>query len=79
MKTRNIIKVCQGPGCKAWGAEVLYDRLKAQSEATMDKAKICFSKCRNRCGGGATVEYVARQAFVKIKTSSEQTPTLLCI
>jgi len=78
MKSKNIIKVCQGPGCRAWGAQSLIQRIKAMSEGTQEKPKICSSSCMNRCGGGASVEVVSRQAFVKIKNSPELLESMLC-
>ena len=82
MKSRKIIKVCQGPGCRAWGAESLYSGLKAQSEDHGEKAKICSTKCVNRCGGGTTVELMSngvKEAFVKVRNSTESLPSLLCM
>lgn len=82
MKSRKIIKVCQGPGCRAWGAEGLYSGLKAQSEETGDKPKVCSTKCMNRCGGGTTVELVSsgvQEAFVKVRNATESLPSLLCM
>ncbi len=78
MKSRNIIKVCQGPGCRAWGSTSLMQRIKAWSKATQDKPKVCSATCMNRCGGGASVEVVARHSFVKIKNSPEQLQSMLC-
>jgi NADH:ubiquinone oxidoreductase subunit E len=77
-ESKNIIKVCQGPGCRAWGAQGLIDRIKALIEETTEKPKVCSSSCMNRCGGGTTVEVVSRQTFVKIKNSPEQLQSMLC-
>ena len=77
-KSKNIIKVCQGPGCRAWGAQGLIDRIKTMIEETPEKPKVCSSSCMNRCGGGTTVEVVSRQTIVKIKNSPEQLQSMLC-
>ena len=77
-KSKNIIKVCQGPGCRAWGAQGLIDRIKILIEETPEKPKVCSSSCMNRCGGGASVEVVSRQTIVKIKNSPEQLQSMLC-
>jgi NADH:ubiquinone oxidoreductase subunit E len=78
MKSKNIIKVCQGPGCRAWGSTSLIQKIKAWSQETQDKPKVCSATCMNRCGGGASVEVVARHSFVKIKNSPEQLQSQLC-
>lgn len=78
MNSTNVIKVCQGPGCRAWGASGLMERIKTWSQETQEKPRICSTACMNRCGGGAAVEIVSRQAFVKIKNSPEQLQNLLC-
>jgi hypothetical protein len=77
-KSSNVIKVCQGPGCRAWGAQGLIRRIKALSEGVSEKPRVCSSSCMNRCGGGASVEVVSRQTFVKIKNSPEQLESMLC-
>ncbi|NIQ03105.1 MAG: hypothetical protein GWM98_24215 [Nitrospinaceae bacterium] len=82
MESRNIIKICKGPGCRAWGADGLYSGLKAQSAGAVEQPKVCSSKCMNRCGGGTTVELVSSgvaQAFVKVRNSTESLPSLLCM
>ena len=77
-ESKNIIKVCQGPGCRAWGAQGLIHRIKVLIEETTEKPKVCSSSCMNRCGGGTTVEVVSRQTIVKIKNSPEQLQSMLC-
>jgi len=78
MKSTNIIKVCQGPGCRAWGAQGLIHQIKALIEETTEKPRVCSSACMNRCGGGTSVEVVSRQTFVKIKNSPEQLQSMFC-
>ncbi len=77
-QSKNIIKVCQGPGCRAWGAQGLIQRIKDLSQGTREKPRVCSSACMNRCGGGTSVEVVSRRTFVKIKNSPEQLQSLLC-
>ena len=77
-ESKNIIKVCQGPGCRAWGAQGLIDRIKELIKEAPEKPKVCSSSCMNRCGGGAAVEVVSRQTIVKIKNSPEPLETVLC-
>ena len=79
MKSENVIKVCQGPGCRAWGAQGLMNRIKAMLDQAIEKPKVCSSSCMNRCGGGTSVEVVSQQTFVKIKNSPEQLQSVLCI
>lgn len=51
-----LIKICTGPGCKAWNSiEILEDL----PEALLDfenETKICETSCLNKCGGGATIQ-----------------------
>jgi len=78
MKSANIIKVCQGPGCRAWGSKGLIQRIKVWSEATQEKPRVCSVACMNRCGGGTSVEVVSRHSFVKIKNSPVPLQSMLC-
>jgi len=60
------IKVCQGPGCKAWGAKAVLRTLKChfkQAPETM----VGTSPCMNRCGGGAAVKLGSRKKPCKIR------------
>lgn len=78
MKSANVIKVCQGPGCRAWGAKGLIQRIRVLIKEAPEKPKVCSTACMNRCGGGTSVEVVSQRTFVKIKNSPEQLQSMLC-
>ena len=61
------IKICTGPGCRAWGAEVMAQRLRI-----MDKtSEILVVKCMNKCGGGCSVRLKDRGKVFKLRDKSE--------
>ncbi len=70
--TEFTIKVCQGPGCKAWGAEGLLKELVNRTgiKSSKNGKKVCGAPCMNRCGGGTSVLVGDDQSFMKIRESS---------
>ena len=61
------IKICTGPGCRAWGAEVMAQRLRI-----MDKtSEILVVKCMNKCGGGCSVRLKDRGKVFKLRDKDE--------
>tara|TARA_B100000686_G_scaffold304518_1_gene342204 strand:- start:585 stop:830 length:246 start_codon:yes stop_codon:yes gene_type:complete len=61
------IKVCTGPGCRAWDAEFMAKRLQL-----MDKSSEIFEvTCMNKCGGGASVRLKERGKVFKLRDTSE--------
>ena len=63
------IKICTGPGCRAWDAEVMVERLRV-----MDKTnEILVVKCMNKCGGGASVRLKDRGKIFKLREMAEVT------
>lgn len=62
------IKVCQGPGCKAWGARAVLRNLKCHFKQAPETV-VGTSGCMNRCGGGAAVKVGMRKKTCKIRES----------
>jgi len=63
----NRIKICTGPGCRAWDAEFMAKRLRV-----MDKtSEIIEVTCMDKCGGGASVRLKDRGKVFKLRDRSE--------
>ena len=63
----NRIKICTGPGCRAWDAEFMVKRLQV-----MDKtSEIIEVTCMDKCGGGASVRLKDRGKVFKLRDKSE--------
>ena len=63
----NRIKICTGPGCRAWDAEFMAKRLQV-----MDKtSEIIEVTCMDKCGGGASVRLKDRGKVFKLRDRSE--------
>ena len=63
----NRIKICTGPGCRAWDAEFMAKRLRV-----MDKtSEIIEVTCMDKCGGGASVRLKERGKVFKLRDKSE--------
>ena len=71
-KFKNI-KVCSGPGCKAWASEKIARELEGLD---MAKVKVCRVACMNKCGGGATVQVSPSNELLKMRTYEEALYTL---
>ena len=65
METR--IKICAGPGCRAWNSETMASRLKQLKGAK----EVCLVPCMNKCGGGASVRLKDRGRIIKLKETRE--------
>ena len=61
------IKICTGPGCRAWDADFMAKRLK-----TMDKKnEILTVTCMDKCGGGCSVRFKDHGKVYKLRERSE--------
>ena len=72
-KGRNI-KVCSGPGCKAWASEKIARELEGLE---MEGVKICRVACMKKCGGGATVQMTPSSEMLKMRSFEEALDTLV--
>ena len=61
------IKICTGPGCRAWGEEFMAKRLQV-----MDKTiEVLVVTCMDKCGGGCSVRLKDRGTVFKLREKSE--------
>ena len=61
------IKICTGPGCRAWDAEFMAKRLQV-----MDKtSEVLVVTCMDKCGGGCSVRLKDRGTVFKLRENSE--------
>lgn len=61
------IKICSGPGCKAWASEKIASNLEGlESEGY----RVCKVACMKRCGGGASIRVSSKQVL-KMRTPEE--------
>lgn len=62
------IKVCSGPGCKAWASEKIARELEGLEA---EGYKVCRVACMRKCGGGATVKTAFSGKLLKMRSSEE--------
>jgi len=63
------IKICIGPGCKAWGSELMALRLKKMGKVN----EIKLVSCMNKCGGGVSIRLKDRGKIYKLREMEEVT------
>ncbi len=61
------IKICTGPGCRAWDADFLAKRLRIMDK----KSEILTVTCMDKCGGGCSVRLKDRGKVFKLRERSE--------
>lgn len=62
------IKVCSGPGCKAWASEKIARELEGLER---EGYKVCRVACMRKCGGGATVKTAFSNGLLKMRNPEE--------
>ncbi len=62
------IRICSGPGCKAWNSEKITRELEGLE---MEGVKICRVACMKKCGGGATVQMLPSKETLKLRSFEE--------
>ena len=73
LKFKNI-KVCSGPGCKAWASEKIARELEGLE---MEGYKVCRVACMRKCGGGATVQAAHSGELLKMRNPEEALQVLV--
>ena len=63
------IKICTGPGCRAWDAEFMAKRLRVMDKTT----DILVVTCMDKCGGGCSVRLKDRGKIFKLREMAEVT------
>ena len=62
------IKICQGPGCKAWASDqIAQDLIDVQRGMNNQRVRICRVPCMKVCGGGASVKLNSHKEVVKLR------------
>ena len=62
-----IIKICKGPGCKAWNSEYM---AKEFSNTRGSKA-VCLVPCMEKCGGGVSIQFEGNGEVLKLRETDE--------
>ena len=61
----SYIKICSGPGCKAWASEKIARELEGME---VEGIKICRVACMKKCGGGLTIQVASSNEVLKMRT-----------
>ena len=61
------IKICTGPGCRAWDSEKMAQRLTKMPGA----GEVCLVTCMDKCGGGASIRLKDRGKIFKLREMAE--------
>ncbi len=71
MREKNV-KICKGPGCKAWASDRIARELLEISDALdLSDVRVCRVPCMKVCGGGASIRVNGKQKIVKMKEAEE--------
>ena len=71
MRKQNV-KICKGPGCKAWSSDRIASELLEIREALdLNEVRVCRVPCMKVCGGGASIRVNGKQKIVKLKQAEE--------
>ena len=61
------IKICTGPGCRAWGAELVARRAKKLKGV----GEVVLVSCMDKCGGGVSIRLKDRGKIFKLRKMEE--------
>jgi hypothetical protein len=71
MQEQNI-KICKGPGCKAWSSDqIARELLGIREELGLNEMRVCRVPCMKICGGGTSIRVNGKRQIVKIKEAEE--------
>ena len=71
MREQNV-KICKGPGCKAWSSDrIARELLEIREALDLSKIRVCRVPCMKVCGGGASVRVNSARKIVKLKEADE--------
>jgi hypothetical protein len=62
-----IIKICKGPGCKAWNSEYMAKKF----SNTQGSQGVCLVPCMEKCGGGVSVRIEGNGEVLKVRETDE--------
>ena len=61
------IKICKGPGCKAWNSEYMVKKL----SNTQGSKDVCLVPCMEKCGGGVSVQLGDNGEVIKLRETDQ--------
>ncbi len=71
MRDQNV-KICKGPGCKAWSSDrIARELLEIRDALDLNEIRVCRVPCMKVCGGGASVRVNSTTKIVKLKEAEE--------
>ena len=62
-----IIKICKGPGCKAWNSEFMAKEF----SNNQGFGGVCLVPCMEKCGGGVSVQIEDNGEVLKLRETDE--------
>lgn len=66
------IKICTGPGCKAWEAEKIQGQIVGMEDLIRQQGyEVHYVSCLNKCGGGACVQFNPGKRLFKLREPQE--------
>jgi len=72
------VKICTGPGCRAWDAEKITRQVGTMQEDLRERGyRVSYVPCMNQCGGGACVQVQPGKQLFKIQAPREIRRVLL--
>jgi hypothetical protein len=67
MRKQNV-KICKGPGCKAWSSDrIARELLEVREGLDLEHINVCRIPCMKVCGGGASIRVNEKSKVVKMK------------
>jgi hypothetical protein len=71
MQEQNV-KICKGPGCKAWSSDhIAREILGIQKSLCLKAVRVCRVPCMKVCGGGISIRVNEKRNIVKLKYAEE--------
>jgi hypothetical protein len=78
MQGQNL-KICKGPGCKAWSSDqIASEILEIRESLGLNLVDVCRVPCMKVCGGGTSIRVNGKRNIVKLK-HAEDILAALCI
>ena len=71
MQEQNV-KICKGPGCKAWSSDQIAREIIGIRESLgLNAVRVCRVPCMKVCGGGTSIRVNGKRNIVKLKHAEE--------
>ena len=66
------VKICKGPGCKAWSSDQIAREIIGIRESLgLNAVRVCRVPCMKVCGGGTSIRVDGKRNIVKLKHAKE--------